>query len=219
MYADINGTTLYYTKTGSGPPIVLLHCNYADHRIFDVLTGQLAPDYTVYAIDSRGHGKSKKHPSLDYRIMAEDIAGFIQQLHLHKPVLYGYSDGGILGLLLASSHPDMLSKLIVSGANMDLSGQKKSALRLLRFGHFITRDKRLRLILDQPDLPFDMLKQIKVPTLVLAGSKDMIREEHTQKIAQHIVGSQLMILEGEGHGSYISHSPKLYAIIKPFLDS
>lgn len=183
-----------------------------------MLIKQLAPNYTVYAIDSHGHGKSQRHKNYGYPTMAEDIAQFIKALNIQKPILYGYSDGGILGLILASTYPDMLSKLIVSGANMDITGQTKGALRLVKFGYFITRDKRLKLILDQPALPFDMLKNITVPTLVLAGEHDMIQPEHTQKIADAIKGSRLKIIEGESHGSYISHSPKLYLIIKPFLE-
>lgn len=32
MIANVNETTLFYTKTGSGPPVILLHCNYANHK-------------------------------------------------------------------------------------------------------------------------------------------------------------------------------------------
>lgn len=217
MFIDVNGTTLYYEKTGNGLPIILLHCNFSSHKIYNVLTKQLMTDFTVYAIDSRGHGKSKKHKSYDYEVMAEDIVELIKALHIDKPIIYGYSDGGILALLIASKYPDLLSKLIVSGANMDISGQTKGALRLVRFGYFITRDKRLRLILDQPDYSFEMLRNIQVPTLILAGSRDMIKEEHTRKIVAHIKGSELMIIEGESHGSYVTNSKKLYVIIEPFL--
>lgn len=217
MFIDVNGTTLFYEKSGRGSPIILLHCNYSTHKIFDVLTKELEPEHTVFAIDSRGHGKSKKWPYYDYYTMAEDIAEFIKQLKIEKPIIYGYSDGGILALIIASKHPGLVSGIISSGANLDISGQTPSALRTVKFGYFITRDKRLRLILDQPDIPFDMLKNITVPALILAGSKDMIREEHTRKIAQHIAGGELKIIDGEGHGTYIAHSKKLYPIINPFI--
>lgn len=219
MELAVNGTRLYYEKTGQGPAIILLHCNFASHKIFDVLTRQLQQNYTVYAVDSRGHGKSQKHKRYDYFEMMEDIAAFIRALCIEKPIIYGYSDGGILGLLLAGTYPDMLSKLIASGANMDQSGQTKGALRTVKFGYFITRDRRLRLILDQPDLPFALLKNITVPTLITAGEHDMITLAHTQKIAAHIPGSQLLIIPGEKHGSYISHSKKLYPLIKEFLQT
>jgi pimeloyl-ACP methyl ester carboxylesterase len=53
--------------------------------------------------------------------------------------------------------------------------------------------------------------------LVLAGSKDVIRIDHTEAIAAAISNSTLKIIEGENHGSYIVHSEKLYPIIKPFI--
>lgn len=235
-YIHVNNVDLAYEKVppdedtetpNTSRPIILLHCNYSDHTIFDHLIKQLKEEksddgeknkYVIYAVDSAGHGKSSKPEQYSYYDMMEDIYEFIQALHIHKPILYGYSDGGILGLLLASKYPDVLSSLIVSGANLDMSGQTEKALRIVKFGYFITRDKRLRLILDQPNMSFEMLKNITVPTLVLAGSDDMIREEHTRKIASFIANSELKIVEGEGHGSYIAHSDKVYFIIKPFLD-
>ena len=124
MHIKVNQIDLFYEKTGQGSPIVLLHGNGEDHTIFDVMTKRLAKDYTVYAIDSRGHGKSDRVAELSYSDMAEDAAAFIRELKLEKPALYGFSDGGIMGLLLAIEYPDMLSKLIVSGANIDPGGIK-----------------------------------------------------------------------------------------------
>jgi pimeloyl-ACP methyl ester carboxylesterase len=218
MFISVNDTKLFYTKTGQGYLIILLHSNFASQSIFDVLINQLEKEYCVYAVDSRGHGKSQKSDEYDYFMLMEDIHMFILELKIEKPYLYGFSDGEIIGLLLASIYPNILSKLIVSGANLDKSGQTKKALYIIGFGHFITRDKRLKMILDQPDIPFEILHQIQIPTLILAGSNDLIREEHTRKIHEHIKGSELIILQNEGHGTYISHSPKLYPVIKPFLD-
>jgi pimeloyl-ACP methyl ester carboxylesterase len=116
--------TLYYEKTGQGKPIILLHGNGENHKIFDELVLQLSREYTVYAIDSRGHGKSSKTKSLDYYRMAEDIAGFIKLLNIEKPILYGFSDGGILGLIIGFRYPQLLSKLIISGANIRPEGIK-----------------------------------------------------------------------------------------------
>jgi pimeloyl-ACP methyl ester carboxylesterase len=180
MYISVNDTKLFYTKIGQGHPIILLHSNFASQSIFDVLISQLNKEYCVYAIDSRGHGKSQKSDKYDYFMLMEDIHMFILELKIEKPYLYGFSDGGIIGLLLASIYPNLLSKLIVSGANLDKSGQTTKALWILGFGHFITRDKRLKMILDQPDIPFEILQQIQIPTLILAGSNDLITEEHTQ---------------------------------------
>lgn len=218
MLIDVNGIQLFYEKSGLGPPVILLHGNGEDHSIFDVLAQQLAQRYTVYAIDSRGHGKSSKVKSLDYHEMMEDIAAMIRQLDIQSPILYGFSDGGILGLLLAIHYPGMLSKLILSGVNTQPDGVKAPYPLLMKIAYFFTRDPKLRLMLTQPHIPADELRKITVPTLLLAGSKDIIKDDHTKSIAQSIPGSVLRILAGEGHGSYVLHSPKLYEIIHPFLE-
>lgn len=117
MYLSVNGIDLWYEKAGSGPAVVLLHGNTESSKIFGVLTEQLKHRFTVYAIDSRCHGKSTKTDEISYELMADDVAAFIEELRLEQPVLYGFSDGGIIGLILASKHPALLGKLMVSGAN------------------------------------------------------------------------------------------------------
>lgn len=217
MLQNVNGITLYYERTGKGQPIILLHGNGENHKIFDVLTDQLKENYSVYAIDSRGHGKSTRVRELDYRSMTEDIAEFIKVLGLEKPILYGFSDGGIIGLMLAVNYPELLSKLIISGANLTPEGVKKRYLNLFRLIYFITGNPNYRLMVTQPQIPEEELHKILVSTLVLAGSKDLIKEEHTRQIAGAIPNSTLQILSGEDHMSYVVHSKKLYPILKSFL--
>ncbi len=218
MYIQVNGTTLYYEITGQGAPILLLHGNSESHEIFDVLIGQLSDRYTVYAIDSRGHGKSSRVKQLNYMDMAEDIAAFIRELGLQGTALYGFSDGGIIGLLIAIRYPELLSRLIISGANLWPKGVKKGYLILIRIIYQITRSRKLKMILTQPDITDEQLAGITIPTLVLAGSKDMIYEAHTRHIAEQIPNSTLQILEGESHMSYVVHSEKLHGILQPFLE-
>lgn len=50
--------------------------------------------------------------------MAEDVIEFIKKLNIKAPILYGFSDGGIIGLLIAIKEPQLLSNLIISGANI-----------------------------------------------------------------------------------------------------
>jgi len=209
---------VFYDKSGQGTPVLLLHGNGEDHTIFDVLAKQLSPHYTVYAIDSRDHGKSSKFQNLNYQDMMEDIAAFVTELGIQKPMLYGFSDGGIVGLLLAIHHPEMLSKLIVSGANTHPDGAKKRWVVLGKIAYFFTRSRKLKLMLTQPNITEAELNQIITPTFVLAGSKDFIKEEHTRAIAKNIPNSTLRILEGENHASYVVHSDKLYTIMQPFLE-
>lgn len=217
MYQEVNGIELFYEKAGQGQPIILLHGNGGSHRLFHKLIKLLETNYTVYAIDSRDHGYSTKVEELNYRTMAEDIAEFIRVLGIEKPILYGFSDGGILGLLIASKYPMLLSKLIVSGANLNPDGIVKRWDRLFRLLYRITKNRKLLLMNTQPDIRPEELHRITIPTLVLAGSRDMITREHTLMIAENIKGSILQILKGEGHTSYVINHKKLYRILADFI--
>lgn len=120
MKINVNGINLYYETCGEGKPLVLLHGNTETHKIFNRAIPLLRERFTVYAIDSRGHGESDKVQTYHYDDMKEDVRCFIEKLHLEKPVLCGASDGAIIGLLLASEYPALLSALIVCGARNTL---------------------------------------------------------------------------------------------------
>ena len=116
MNVQVNGVILYYEKQGSGPPLVLLHGNGEDGRIFDRTAEVLAPHYTVYTIDSRCHGKSSRNVPLSYDLMAADVLAFSKALKLEKPVICGFSDGGIVALLAAIRAPELPGALIACGS-------------------------------------------------------------------------------------------------------
>ena len=217
MYAIVNGLKLFYHKEGSGRPVILLHGNGEDHTIFDVAIKDLARSYTVYALDSRAHGKSDPVPTLTYREMAGDVAAFIRQQGLEKPALVGFSDGGVVALLVALRWPDLPGRLVVAGANMTPTGIKQPWRTLMRVQNRISPDPKLELMLTQPHLAGWQLTGITAPTLVLAGEKDLIDETQTRRIARSIPGAKLLILPGETHGSYVVHSNKLYPAMANFL--
>lgn len=217
MYAIVNGLKLFYHKEGSGRPVILLHGNGEDHTIFDVAIRDLARSYTVYALDSRAHGKSDPVPSLTYREMAGDVAAFIRQQGLEKPALVGFSDGGVVALLVALRWPDLPGRLVVAGANMTPTGIKQPWRTLMRVQNRISPDPKLELMLTQPHLAGWQLTGITAPTLVLAGEKDLIDEGQTRRIARSIPGAKLLILPGETHSSYVVHSDKLYPAMANFL--
>jgi len=219
MIINVNGIDLYYELTGVGRPFILLHGNGETHEIFDRLTVRLAEaGYAVHALDSQGHGRSEKRgDTMSYADMVEDVAAFIRMLKLEDPILFGFSDGGIVCLLVAIKYPGLLSKLIVSGANLTPKGIKASWGLYFRTIYFFTRDPKIRMMLTEPDIREKDLEKISVPVLVLAGERDIIKEEETLRIHANIPNSTLRILENETHDSYVVHSDKLYGIIEHFL--
>ena len=216
MIAQVNGIQLYYEKQGSGPPLVLLHGNGEDGRIFDRTIEVLAIRYTVYAIDSRCHGKSSRDVPLSYDLMAADVLAFVRRLQLEKPVLCGFSDGGIVALLAAVQTPELPGAVIACGANTTPAGLKWPVRLGMALNYLVRREPRTKMMLTQPQITPEMLGRIQAPTLVLCGAHDMIRPADSRAIAAAISGARLQVLPHEGHGSYIVHSPKLAHLVEPF---
>jgi len=120
--------------------------------------------------------------------------------------------------LLAIKYPDMLCRLIIGGANTDPDGLKDYVRILMKIAFFFTRSNKIKLMLTQPHITVEELNKIVVPTLVLAGRNDVIKEENTKLIASSINGSVLKILRGESHSSYVLDNKKLIRVIREFID-
>ena len=217
MNINVNNVNIYYEVYGEGKPIILLHGNSETHEIFDKLINRLKDNYKVYAIDSRCHGKSEDTIYISYNLMRDDIIGFIQKLNIEKPILYGFSDGGIIGLLIAIKEPDILSKLIVSGANLNPKGMKTVMRIFIKLVCLFSKDKLFKMMLKEPNISIEELKTIRIPTVVLAGEKDVIKLEHTKQISGNIQNSKLEIIKNENHGSYIIHLDKIYEKLKKYI--
>lgn len=216
MELRLSDIILYYEKTGSGKPLILLHGNGEDHTVFDVLVSELNAHFTVYAIDSRGHGLSSPQNEFHYDVMADDVAAFIDALKLEQPAVYGFSDGGIIGLILAYKYPSYLSSLVISGANITPNGLKWCTRRAFIKEFRKEHHPLIQLMLHEPNITVDNLSKITVPTLVLAGEHDLIRERHTRMIAKHIKNATLKIIPGEDHSSYVVDSVKLLSYLTNF---
>ncbi|MBQ1357690.1 MAG: alpha/beta hydrolase [Oscillospiraceae bacterium] len=212
MFQHVNGIQLYYEVVGSGSPLVMVHGNGEDHTIFNEAVDILKDRFTVYTVDSRDHGQSTKVSELHYSDMADDLLVFLNDLDLRDVTFYGFSDGGIIGLLLAQK-TDRLSRLIVSGANLTPDGVKSSLRLFIKIMYFFTKDSKLKMMLNEPHITTESLSAISVPTTVMAGEKDLIRRKETDAIAAAIPGSKLRIIKGEGHGSYIVHKTRIAELI------
>ncbi|MCR5207762.1 MAG: alpha/beta hydrolase [Eubacterium sp.] len=209
MFIDVNNVRLFYTKEGSGAPLVMVHCNSMDHKIFSSAVKLLRERFTVYCLDSRDHGKSSKVKTLHYEDMAEDVYQFITKLGLEKPLFYGFSDGGIIGLLLASSHPDLLSKMIISGASLNPDSTKPLPMAFFKLWSHVDRSDKMQIMMREPDITDEILKAVTVPVFVTAGSRDVIKSDHTVHIAETIPNARLKIFDGASHTSYIMKSTKI----------
>lgn len=135
-WAEVNGHALYYETLGSGegPPVLLLHGGGSSiHGSFRHQLAVLARHRAIIAIEQVGQGHSPDVPGpLSYAKMTEDTAALLQQLHMPPVDAVGYSDGGILALMLAVRHPELVHRLVISGANISPGGLTDDDLAELR---------------------------------------------------------------------------------------
>ena len=205
-----NGVRLFVHTMGekTAPALLLVHGNGEDHTIFEAAAQELAQRYYVILPDSRGHGASQPVTRYSYREMAKDMAALLEALNVNDVTVFGFSDGGIIALLMAMHHPQRLRRIIAAGANAHPLGVAFSCLRDVVKEWVKTRDGKLFLMMTQPMVTRRQLGKIKLPVRIVAGEFDLIRPAHTRSIAAAIPGAQVHFVPGEDHGSYIVGSTK-----------
>lgn len=221
---------LHWEERGSGEPLVLLHGNGEDCTVFEKQMAHFSKKYRVIAVDTRGHGKSPRGTApFTFRTFAYDLRDFLEEHDLGKVHLLGFSDGGNLALTFALRWPECLRSLIVDGANLDPSGLKSSFLlpcllacaaakvKVRFLPQLRPRLELLTLIVEEPDISPESLGEIHVPTLVMAGTDDIIRDEHTRLIHRSIPGSRLAIVRGD-HFIAMKKSRLFNRAVDDFLD-
>ena len=217
-FIEVNGQRLLYAVRGpeGGKPVVLLHGNGGSHRSLATQARQLAlAGYRVYSPDSRGQGANPPLDEYHYADMAEDTWCFINALGLEKPAVYGWSDGGILVLMLEMAHPGTCALGAISGANLcpDCGdGFEEFKAWILEQGTPLAM-----MMLNEPDIDPADLRAIPCPVLVTVGDKDLISIEHTHLISDNIPLSELVVVKNATHSSFIKRNPRMGRLLLDFL--
>jgi pimeloyl-ACP methyl ester carboxylesterase len=244
QYVTVNGHPLYYEEYGQGQPLVLLHGGAHNlHNSFDCQIPVFAQTYRVIGIEQVGHGHTPDIPGpITYDAMAEDTAVMLRQLNITGADVIGWSDGGILGLMLASRHPDLVHHLVVSGANIRWEDMESELTRYLRETPadqlFPTwREAYEQVSQDGPDhwplvigkirdmwltpvyMEVTELTKICAPTLVVSGDHGDISAEETLEIFRAIPQAQLCILPGTDHFTFQHAAGWLNPIMLAFLST
>ena len=105
---------LHYTKSGSGPALLILHGLFGSGKNWHSHMRRFAESFEVYSIDLRNHGQSFHADEMNYPAMAEDVARLITHLGLGGCRILGHSMGGKVAMTLAIQHPALVSSLIVA---------------------------------------------------------------------------------------------------------
>jgi pimeloyl-ACP methyl ester carboxylesterase len=210
-YKRINNIDLYYEIYGTGKPLILLHGNGGSIEGQSGRIEFFSKYFKVVAIDSRAHGKSgdSQAKSLTYEQMANDVKVLLDSLSIDSAYVWGQSDGGIIGLLLAINYPEKLAKLATFGANI-FPGNKavfdeidRMVLDTIRYSKDSHTKRLYSLLAYQPHITDRQLSEIKCPVLIMTGDRDAVRLEHSIHIFETIPNSNLFVMPGATHfGAY-----------------
>lgn len=211
-YMDVNGVKLYYEVYGEGEPLLMLNGNNTSMARFSNQLEALSKKYTVIGLDSRGQGNSTADTTkITYELMADDVNTFLNKMQLKNVNILGWSDGGNIALILAMAYPDKVNKMAIMGTVLynDDSSLTPETNKLIRRQVKEMEAKgvpktnmayRMKvLLLTEPNINPETLRNIKAPTLVMAGQHDVIKEKHTKLIAEKIPNSKLVIFKGADH--------------------
>jgi 3-oxoadipate enol-lactonase len=147
-FASNKDVRIYYEVYGEGPPLVLVHANPFDHRLFTYQIARWSPYFRIVALDIRGYGRSDK-PEAEFslRDMADDVLAVCAQEHIKRAIFLGVSVGSGICLLIGLDTPEIaqavilvggsskggadISKRVAGYTSADLKGYQRSHIREL----------------------------------------------------------------------------------------
>ncbi|MFJ8896018.1 alpha/beta fold hydrolase [Leifsonia sp. NPDC102414] len=119
------GSDLYYEIDGDadGAPVLFLHGGFCSLESLRAPSDALVPDHRVHAFERPGHGRSADiDEEYSYERGVAEVVAYLDAQGLPAVEVVGYSDGAIIGLMLAIAHPERVRSLVAISANLDPSG-------------------------------------------------------------------------------------------------
>jgi pimeloyl-ACP methyl ester carboxylesterase len=220
-YVDVAGLQTWHEVSGAGDAVVLLHGAFAGALSWSAQTSALVDaGFRVYVPERRGHAHT---PDVDgpltYAVMAADTVAYLDEIVQAPAHLIGWSDGAVVGLLVAMQRPDLVARLVLigqyynsggraSGHLIDtLTSRDESMLGFLRAGydpyspdgpeHFeVVYEKTVAMVQSEPELTLTSFSAVTAPTLVLQGDRDLVSVAHSLDVAAAVADGRVAVLPG-----------------------
>ncbi|PWK86958.1 pimeloyl-ACP methyl ester carboxylesterase [Lentzea atacamensis] len=121
----VDDTELYVRDTGGpGRPVVYLNGAYADQKHWKRVIAELGPDYRHITYDERARGKSKRSEDYSFEVCLRDLDAVLKARGVERPLLVGWSYGGILAWHWTDRNPDRVAgAVIVDAFPVGLTGE------------------------------------------------------------------------------------------------
>ena len=237
--APVNGIEMYYATYGTGDPVLLIHGGLANADVWSAQVADLMKDHLVIVADSRGHGRSTRtEEPFGYDLMASDYVALLDYLKIDKTDIVGWSDGGIIGIDIAMTHPEKLDRLFAQAANITTDGVDPGVETNALFGEYIGRmaesyarlsptpdqfdafvEQISHMWASQPNWSDAEVAKIATPTAIVLGDHDeAITRSHTDHMAEVIPGSEEIILPAVSHFAMLQAPDEYTAAVRAFID-
>lgn len=242
-YVDAAGLRTYYEVVGAGDPLVLLHGGLFPIETIGGLSASLAERYRVYLPERRGHGRTPDvEGPITYGAMADDTIAFLEAVGLRSAHVVGWSDGALVGMLVAMRRPDLVRRLVMIGMHINPDGQPPEAIEFQKHermpdiiprevkdlyaavspdgpGHWqVVVDKMWRMWKTEPRMELTELSKLTVPTLLILGEHDMTTVEHGEAMRRAIPDARLEVVAGASHGLPMDEPELVSRLVFDFLD-
>lgn len=243
-YVPIGELKTWYDQDGKGEPLVLLHGGLCTNETWAPQIPEFVEHFRVLAPERQGHGHTPDlEGPLSYDRMTAHTIGFLETVVSEPAYLVGWSDGGIIGLMIAISRPDLVRKLVVIGANFDTGGVPPELqegllstppdaddMAMLRQMYEASSpdgaehwpllfDKFKAMAAKEPHIPVGDLRRIRARTLVIAGDDDIVSLEHTAELFHAIPDAELAVVPGTSHFLTAEKPQLVNSIILSFLEN
>lgn len=232
-----HGSSIHYTVFGEGRPLLMLHGGLSRSLSWFGQVPELSKHgFQLILLHSRGHGDSELgQAELSYRTMAADALSVLNDRHIKKADILGWSDGANTGLLMASLFPDRVNRIISISGNYKPEGLTAAAKAenrsrttvplsiVLRWWtgageHFRELENRLKQLWGRDPVLSDLeLSGIASPVLFIIGEHDVITLDHAKTMNRLVPDSSLHVVKGGGHSSLMTHADEINQQIISFL--
>jgi pimeloyl-ACP methyl ester carboxylesterase len=222
---------MYVEVEGDGPDLVLLHGGGGTVDDLAGLRAVLRPGHRIIAAEQRAHGRTPDVGELRYAQMAADTAAMLDGLGIRSADLVGWSDGGIIALIVARDRPELVGHVVAIGANVDSDGapDPMSPQATSWFAGATPADldfpmsnesksKLLAMWQAGPGITVADLARVTPPVMLISGDRDLVTLEHTVAMFNALPDVRLAIVPGADHHVPKSRPDTVAALILEFLD-
>ncbi len=231
-FVDCGDVKIEYGIYGdnSKDPLLLLPPNGGDMHCFDgSILPEMSKHFRVITVSPRGTGNSGwAEGTMNFETMAEDLLKLLDYLKIEKTDIFGFSDGGNLGVVFTLAHQDRVKSLVIMGSNINTFGTNTFDQIQITYQYFVLcveawiygdEETKIRrdikgMMVGQPSLTFEDISAIKVPVLNIYGENDMIQRWHSKMITKSIEGAEELMIVGGGHSSCFDYTD---TVINPAL--